>query len=358
MAEDENRGSGPVAERHRVDAQILQRYLCEHIDGFAGPLTIEQFKGGQSNPTYKLITPQRRYVMRAKPGPAAKLLPSAHAIEREFRVQQALAGSSVPVAAMHALCEDESLIGAGFYLMDFVDGEILREQSLPGFSPAERGARYDAMNATIAHLHTLDIDALGLRDFGRPGQYFARQIDRWTRQYAASRDGDIADMDRLIAWLPAHVPREAQEPVALVHGDYRIDNLVFAHGEPRLRAVLDWELSTLGHPLADFAYHVMTWHIVPGFISGLGGLDLDALGIPDEQAYVHAYQRRTGLDIGPHWDFSLAYNLFRLAAILQGVGARARAGMATDPDALRFAAQVPMLAALGWRFAQRAGGGA
>ena len=341
-----------------ANAARLQAWLQTQLEGFGGEMQVERLLGGRSNPGWRLRTAQRDCVLRARPGPRTSLLPSAHAIEREFRVQRALAGSAVPVAAMHALCEDESLIGAGFYLMDFVDGDILREQALPGFPPAERAARYDAMNATIAALHTLDIDALGLRDFGRPGQYFARQIDRWTRQYAASRDADIADMDRLIAWLPAHVPVEANEPVALVHGDYRIDNLVFAQGEPRLRAVLDWELSTLGHPLADFAYHVMTWHIAPDFLSGLGGLDLDALGIPDEAAYVQAYERLTGLSVGAHWDFSLAYNLFRLAAILQGVGARARAGMATDPEALKFAAQVPMLAALGWRFAQRAGGAA
>lgn len=343
----------------QVEARMpeLQAWLQAHVDGFEGELRIDRLHGGRSNPGWRLRSASRDCVLRARPGPRANLLPSAHAIEREFRVQQALAGSSVPVAAMHALCEDESVIGAGFYLMDFVDGDILREQALPGFAPEQRAARYDAMNAAIANLHTLDIDALGLRDFGRSSQYFARQIDRWTRQYAACRDGEIADMDRLIDWLPSHAPVEANEPVALVHGDFRIDNLVFAQGEPRLLAVLDWELSTLGHPLADFAYHVMTWHIAPGFISGLGGLDLDELGIPDEAAYVAAYQRRTGLDIGPHWDFSLAYNLFRLAAILQGVGARARAGMATDPEALKFAAQVPMLAALGWRFAQRAGRG-
>ena len=340
------------------NATRLQAWLQGQLEGFGGAMDIERLHGGRSNPGWRLRTAQRDCVLRARPGPRANLLPSAHAIEREFRVQQALAGSAVPVATMHALCEDESLIGAGFYVMDFVDGDILREQSLPGLEPTQRAERYDAMNAGIAALHLLDIDALGLRDYGRPGQYFARQIDRWTRQYAASRDGEIADMDKLIAWLPLHVPREEGEPVALVHGDFRIDNMVFARGEPRLLAVLDWELSTLGHPLADFSYHVMSWHIAPTALSGLGGLDLDAIGIPNEQAYVQAYERRTGMTVGGHWDFSLAYNLFRLAAILQGVGARARAGMATDPAALQFAAQVPYLAALGWGFAQRAGNNA
>jgi len=338
-----------------ANATRLQDWLCGHLEGFDGELQVERLAGGRSNPGWRLRTATRDCVLRARPGPRARLLPSAHAIEREFRVQQALAGSAVPVTTVHALCEDEAIIGAGFYVMDFVDGEIFRDPALPGLTADGRAARYQAMLAAIADLHQLDVDALGLRDFGRPGQYFARQIDRWTRQYLACRDRDIAAMERLIAWLPGAVPREDGEPVALVHGDFRIDNLVFAHGQPRLRAVLDWELSTLGHPLADLAYHVMTWHIVPGFLPGLGGLDLDALGIPAEQDYVQDYERRTGLRAGEHWDFCLAYNLFRLAAILQGVGARARAGMATDPQAPRFAAQVPMLAELGWRFAQRAG---
>ena len=335
----------------------LQQWLRPRIEGFDGEMRVDRLTGGRSNPGWRIRTATRDCVLRARPGPRAQLLPSAHAIEREFRVQQALAGSGVPVPAMHALCEDESIIGAGFYVMDFIDGDIFRDQSLPGLQPAARAARYDAMNAAIAGLHLLDVDGLGLRDYGRGGRYFARQIDRWTGQYAASRDRDIPAMQRLIAWLPAQVPTQDDEPVTLVHGDFRLDNLVFERGEPRLRAVLDWELSTLGHPLADFAYHVMSWHIAPGFLAGLGGLDLDALGIPGERDYVESYARRTGFDIGAHWDFYLAYNLFRLAAILQGVGARARAGMATDPDALRFGEQVPVLAELGWRFAQRAGRG-
>ena len=344
----------PLSPDVEANVAQLQGWLQAHLEGFQGAMQVDRLHGGRSNPGWRLRTAGRDCVLRARPGPRSQLLPSAHAIEREFRVQQALAGSSVPVTPVHALCEDEAIIGAGFYVMDFVDGDIFRDQVLPGLEPGQRASRYDAMNAGIAALHMLDIDALGLRDYGRSGNYFARQIDRWTRQYAASSNGEIADMDKLIAWLPAHVPHEANEPVSLVHGDYRLDNMVFARGEPRLVAVLDWELSTLGHPLADFAYHVMSWHIAPDFLSGLGGVDLDALGIPDESAYVQAYERRTGMTVGEHWDFCLAYNLFRLAAILQGVGARARAGMATDPDAAGFASQVPALAALGWRFAQRA----
>ena len=288
-------GAFPAVE---ASALRLQDWLRSHLEGFDGELHIERLAGGRSNPGWRLRTAARDCVLRARPGPRERLLPSAHAIEREFRVQQALAGSAVPVAAVHALCEDESIVGAGFYIMDFVDGEIFRDPSLPELSADGRAARYDAMLGAIADLHLLDVDALGLRDYGRPGQYFARQIDRWTRQYLATRDADIAAMEKLIAWLPGAVPREDHEPVALVHGDFRIDNLVFAHGEPRLRAVLDWELSTLGHPLADFGYHVMTWHIVPGFLPGLGGLDLDALGIPAEAAYVREYARSTGLRAG------------------------------------------------------------
>lgn len=333
----------------------LQAWLQATLEGFGGELQVDRLHGGRSNPGWRLRSGARDCVLRARPGPKASLLPSAHAIDREFRVQQALAASGFPVARMHALCEDEAIVGAGFYIMDFVDGDIFRDQSLPGLDPVRRADTYDAMNATIAALHVLDVDALGLSDYGRSGEYLRRQIDRWTRQYAASRDREIVAMDKLIVWLPANIPHEAQEPVALVHGDFRLDNMVFAAGEPRLRAVLDWELSTLGHPLADFAYHVMSWHIPPDFLAGLSGLDLEALGIPTEPDYVAAYERRTGFAIGEHWDFYLAYNLFRLAAIVQGVGARARAGMATDPDALRFGQQTQRLAELGWRFAQRAG---
>ncbi len=343
-----------------IDA--LQAHLTDHLPGFEGPLAIEQFKGGQSNPTYRLSTPSRRYVMRSKPGPVAKLLPSAHAIEREFRVMNALAGSAVPVARMHLLCEDEAVIGRAFYIMEHVDGRVLWDQSLPGMTPAERGAIYDEMNRVLAALHTVDVRALGLTDYGKPGSYFERQIGRWSKQYAASITQPIEAMDRLIEWLPAHMPDSARDEnqVTIVHGDYRLDNLMFHPTEPRVLAVLDWELSTLGHPLADFSYHCMAWHITPGAFRGIGGLHLAELGIPAERAYIDAYCRRTGRT-DPHardtlardWNFYLAYNLFRMAAILQGIAKRVEDGTAASEQARQAGAGARPLAELGWQFAQR-----
>ena len=262
---------------------------------FHGPISLELFKGGQSNPTYKLITAERTYAMRTKPGPADKLLASAHAIEREFRVLSALARTEVPVAEVHVLCEDEAVIGRAFYLMEFVDGRVLWEQGLPGFDAGERAAIYDEMNRVIAALHSVDYAAIGLADFGKPGNYFARQIGRWSRQYQASETEKIAEMDQLIAWLPAHIPPD--DETTIVHGDYRLDNLMFAHDEPRILAILDWELSTLGHPLADFSYHCMSWHIPPDSFAASRVWISTALGIPDEAAYVQAYCRRTGRDV-------------------------------------------------------------
>jgi len=343
------------------DAAALQAYLAHALPGFSGPLQIEQFKGGQSNPTYRLSTPGQRYVMRSKPGPVAKLLPSAHAIEREFRVMKALADSPVPVARMHLLCEDESVIGRAFYIMEHVEGRVLWDQSLPGFSPAERAAVYDEMNRVLAALHGCDVQALGLADYGKPGSYFERQIGRWSKQYAASITQPIEAMDRLIAWLPAHLPDSARDgsQVSIVHGDYRLDNLMFHPSEPRVLAVLDWELSTLGHPLADFSYHCMAWHIQPGSFRGIGGLDLQALGIPSESAYIEAYCRRTGrtgpsaqATLAHDWNFYLAYNLFRMAAILQGIAKRVEDGTASSEQARQAGAGARPLAELGWRFAQ------
>ena len=336
-----------------LDTAALVGYLGERIDAFAGPITASRFKGGQSNPTWLLSTPGRQYVMRAKPAPVAQLLPSAHAVEREFRLQSALAGSAVPVARMHCLCEDESVIGAAFYVMDYVEGRIFWEQSLPGLEPAERAAIYDELNRVIAELHQVDPIARGLSDYGKAGNYFARQIDRWTRQYRASETGGIEAMDRLIAWLPQHVPHEADPQVSLVHGDYRIDNVIFHPTEPRILAVIDWELSTVGHPLADFAYHVMSWHIAPGgAMRGLGGVDLDALGIPREPDYIATYERRVGCAISGDWNFYLAYNLFRIAAILQGIAKRVEEGTASSAQAADYGRQARPLAELGWRFAR------
>ncbi len=348
---EQNVGTTPVAERHRFDVGALDTWMRANVEDFAGPLTVEQFKGGQSNPTFRLSTPSRAYVMRAKPGPVAKLLPSAHAVEREYKVLAALAGTDVPVARVYGLCEDESVIGRAFYIMDCVEGRVLWDQSLPGVSNAERDAIYDEMNRVIAALHKVDVTAVGLTDFGRPGNYFARQISRWSKQYLLSETEKIPEMDRLIEWLPQHIP-EGDES-AIVHGDYRLDNMMFDRERPRVLAVLDWELSTIGHPLADFSYHCMSWHIPPGQFRGIAGLDLAALGIPSEAEYMRRYCARTGREHIGHWDFYLAYNCFRLAGILQGIVKRALDGTASSPQALEQGKRVRPLAEMAWAFAQQ-----
>ncbi len=353
-------GTKPVAEQHAFDVGALQAYLERHLDGFRGPLTVEQFKGGQSNPTFKLVTPGSTYVMRCKPGPVAKLLPSAHAIEREFTVMRALRGNGVPVPVMHLLCEDEAVIGRAFYVMEFVQGRVLWDQTLPGMNPAERGAIYDEMNRVIAALHSVDVAAAGLAGYGKPGNYFERQIGRWSKQYLASVTQPIAEMDRLIEWLPTHIPASARDDglTAIVHGDYRLDNVIFHPSQPRILAVLDWELSTLGHPLADFSYHCMAWHIPPGSFRGIGGVDLASLGIPSEQDYIRRYCARTGLatpeQLAPDWNFYLAYNMFRIAAILQGIAKRVEAGTASSAQARASGAGARPMAELAWSFAQKA----
>ena len=355
-----NVGTKPVAESHAFDVAALQAHLEARLPGFAGPLTVEQFKGGQSNPTYKLVTPTQAYVMRSKPGPVAKLLPSAHAIEREFAVMGGLYGTDVPVPRMHLLCDDESIIGRAFYVMEFVEGRVLWEQSLPAFDKPGRAAIYDEMNRVIAALHNVDVKAAGLEAYGKPGNYFERQIGRWTKQYQASVTQPIDAMDRLIEWLPAHIPASARDEsqVSVVHGDYRLDNLVFHPSEPRVVAVLDWELSTLGHPLADFSYHCMSWHIPPGSFRGLGGVDLASLGIPDEKSYVRLYCERTGRPdpeaVMSDWNFYLAYNMFRLAGILQGIAKRVEMGTASSAQARQAGAGARPLAEMGWAIAQKA----
>jgi aminoglycoside phosphotransferase (APT) family kinase protein len=343
---------GEVTERHRFAVEPLAAYLAAHLPGFCPPLQVRQFQGGQSNPTYLLITPSGQYVMRSKPGPAAKLLPSAHAIEREFRVMNALRKQGIPVPRLHLLCEDESVIGRAFFVMEHVAGRIFWEQSLPQSNPAERAAIYDEMNRVIAQLHTVDVQRAGLSDFGKSGNYFARQIARWSRQYQASETVRIEPMNRLIEWLPQHVP--PGDETAVVHGDYRMDNLIFHPTEPRIIAVLDWELSTLGHPLADFSYHCLSWHIPPGAFRGIAGLDHAALGIPSETEYVRRYCERTGRKRIDHWNFYLAYNLFRIAAILQGVYKRYTEGIASSDSARHAGANAQALAALGWQYAQQA----
>jgi aminoglycoside phosphotransferase (APT) family kinase protein len=353
-------GTRAVSDQHAVDMGALSAWLQAHVPSFEGPLEIEMFKGGQSNPTYKLVTPNAAYVMRAKPGPVAKLLPSAHAIEREFRVMSALQGSEVPVAQMLALCEDESVIGRAFYIMECVNGRVMWDQSLPDLDNAQRGAVYDEMNRVLAELHKVKPSAVGLDGYGKPGNYFERQIGRWSKQYLASITQPIPEMDHLMEWLPLHIPAMARDEslVSIVHGDYRLDNLMFHPTEPRVLAVLDWELSTLGHPLADFSYHCMAWHIAPGAFRGIGGLDVASLGIPLESEYIARYCERTGFatpeQLQADWNFYLAYNLFRLAAILQGIAKRVETGTASSAQAVSSAAGARPLAELAWRFASAA----
>jgi len=326
----------------------LEAWLRDHVEGFRGPVTAERFAGGQSNPSYRLDAASGPYVLRRKPpGP---LLPSAHAVDREFRVMAALADTPVPVPRVHALCEDDGVIGSAFYVMEYLDGRIFWDQRLPEIgNPADRAAMFQSMNAVIAALHSVDYGAIGLGDFGRPGNYMGRQIARWSRQYQASETEPMEAMDNLIAWLPKNIPPETGTTV--VHGDYRLDNVIFHPTEPRILAVLDWELSTLGEPLADFAYHCMSWHIPPGQFRGIAGLDLAQLGIPTEAEYVRAYCRRTGRDgIDPsHWDFYLAYNLFRIAAILQGIMKRVVDGTAASAHARDAGGRAKPMAELGWK---------
>ena len=350
-------GERALGARPPFDAAALEHWLVTHVDGFSGPLTISQFNGGQSNPTYRLTTPAAAYVLRTKPAPAAKLLPSAHAIEREYRVMDALAGTDVPVARMRGLCEDESVIGVAFYVMDFVAGRVLWDPSLPGMTPAERGEIYDEMNRVIAALHRVDYRAIGLESYGKPGDYIARQIARWSKQYRASETETIEAMDRLIEWLPAHLPTGAPdtpERTTIVHGDFRLDNLIFHPSEPRVLAVLDWELSTLGDPLADFSYHCMAWHVSPGVFRGIAGLDWQALGIPGEDVYIRRYSERTGVAPPAQWHFYLAYNMFRIAAILQGIMKRVSDGTAASQQALDAGKRARPMAELAWEYAQRA----
>ncbi|MCX7241967.1 MAG: phosphotransferase [Burkholderiales bacterium] len=353
-------GTRPVSDQHAVDLAALSSWLQSHLPGFEGPLSLEMFKGGQSNPTYKLITPTRSYVMRAKPGPVAKLLPSAHAVEREFAVMRGLQDTDVPVPRMYCLCEDEAVIGRAFYIMECMEGRVLWDQSLPGMSREQRGAIYAEMNRVIAALHKVDFAQRGLKDYGKPGNYFERQIARWSRQYAASITQPIVEMDHLIEWLPKNIPPLARDEsmVSIVHGDFRLDNLMFHAQEARVVAVLDWELSTLGHPLADFSYHCMAWHIPPGAFRGIGGLDFASLGIPSEDEYIRLYCERTGIatpaQLKTEWNFYMAYNMFRIAAILQGIAKRVEAGTASSAQAVSSAAGARPLAQMAWKFAQQA----
>jgi aminoglycoside phosphotransferase (APT) family kinase protein len=329
------------------DVAALECWLGEHIAGFRGPLRVERFAGGQSNPTYRLSAPSGSYVLRKQP--AGVLLPSAHAVDREYRVMTALRDTPVPVPRTFGHCADPSLIGTPFFVMDCVAGRIFWDPALPELGPAERGALWDDVNRVVAELHRVDVDAVGLADYGRPGNYFERQIARWTRQYRASEMAPIAAMDRLIEWLPAHVP--PGDETTVVHGDLRLDNMIVHPSEPRVVALLDWELSTLGHPLADFSYHVMTWRLGAAEFRGMAGRDLAALGIPGEDAYVAAYCARVGrapIDRST-WEFAMAFSMFRLAAILQGIARRAEDGTAASSEAVEAGRRARPIAEVAWR---------
>jgi aminoglycoside phosphotransferase (APT) family kinase protein len=347
-------GTKDVASALALDAARLENYLAAQVKGFAGPLSVKQFKGGQSNPTYLLQTPTRAYVLRRKP--PGKLLPSAHAVDREYHVISALYAQDFPVAEPLLYCDDASVAGTAFYVMSFVDGRVFWEPQMPASNPAERAAVYDAMNEAIARLHSFEPARIGLADFGKGENYVARQVERWSKQYRASETQHIEEMERLIEWLPRHIPPAG--PVRLVHGDYRLDNLIVARDAPRVIAVLDWELSTLGDPLADFTYHLMTWHM-PQSESAAGtaslvGHDLCALGIPSMADYVDDYVLRTGLDPRSALPAYLAYNFFRIAAILQGIIGRVRDGTATSEFAPAKAELIRPLAEKAWEFAQQA----
>lgn len=351
-AQDLNSGTKPVDPRHAIDEVKLAAWLGANVEGYAGPLEVRQFKGGQSNPTYQLVTPGRKYVLRRKP--PGKLLPSAHAVDREYKVISSLNKADFPVAKAYALCLDEDVIGTIFYVMENVEGRILWDGTLPDYQPAERRAIYEAQIDTLAALHTVDYAAVGLADYGKPGNYFARQIDRWTKQYKASETTPIPEMDRLIDWLAKTVP--ADDQTSIVHGDYRLDNMILHATEPRVIAVLDWELSTLGNPLADFSYFLMNWVMPSDQRGGLAEIkDLEAYGVPTIPQAVERYCKATGRAGLPELDWYFSYNLFRLAGICQGIVGRVRDGTAASAHAQLMEARVPVLAKGAWAFARKAG---
>jgi len=335
-----------------LDIAALDVWMQAHVTDYRGPLTAERFAGGQSNPTFKLTTPYRAYVLRRKP--PGQLLKGAHAIEREAQVLRALGPTGFPVARLYGLCTDETVIGSWFYVMEMVEGRIFWDATFPEVPNAQRPAYFDAMNDTIARMHNVDVNTVGLQDYGRPGNYFQRQIARWSRQYVEDVDaGRDPLMDRLIEWLPANLP-DAPEETALVHGDFRCDNMIFHPTEPKVMAVLDWELSTLGHPLADFAYHTMMYRMPPDIVAGLGNADIVALNIPSEEDYVAAYCRRTGRASIPGYDFYMAFNFFRLAAIFHGIKGRVIRGNASSAQAEERIKVLPKLIRLAWEQAERA----
>lgn len=341
--------------------RALLRWLEQHIEGFCGPVRLERLAGGQSNPTFKLETPTASYVLRSKPGRGADLLPSAHALEREFGLLRALRGSRVPVPRALRLCEDESVLGRVFYVMDLVPGSVWWDQSLPDMGAASRGKVYDQMNMTLSALHSVNYKELRLEALERPGNYLERQIGRWSKQYLASVHEPLPTMRLLMDWLPSNLPVSARDPhlKSLVHGDFRLDNLMFDSDSLEVRAVLDWELATIGHPIADFAYHCMSWYLPKPTFRGIEGLDLASLGIPSLDTYIRRYCERTKFvsweQLAEEWPFYMAFNLFKSAAILQGVVHRAEVGIAADRQAGDFAKDVSLAANLAWSFARSPG---
>jgi len=344
-------GVGETPEHLKIDTGKLEAFLRERIDGFDGPLDVKKFRGGQSNPTYLLTTPAKKYVLRRKP--PGELLPSAHAVDREYRVMTALGGEGFPVPKTYLLCEDQDVAGTTFFVMDFVEGRIFWDSGLQDTAKEERRPLYMALVDTLADLHRIDYEKAGLSDFGKPGNYFERQTARWSKQYRAAETETVEGMDRLIDWLPRAVPND--DATSVVHGDYRFDNVIMASDAPEVRAVLDWELSTLGHPLADFTYFLMAWFFPKDVRGGLAGRDLDAEGLPSLDDVVQRYCQRTGRDGLPDLEVCLAYNMFRIAAIIQGVYARSLKGSASSPEAAKIGAQVRPLATLAWSFAEKAG---
>lgn len=344
-------GTGPVREAHRFDQLALARWMQDNIEGFSGKLEIEQFKGGQSNPTYRLITPERDYVLRRKPpGP---LLKGAHAVEREARVIAAVGAAGFPVPKVFGTCDDASVLGSGFFVMELVRGRIFWESSFSTVASTDRFRYLDAMNGTLAQLHGLDYVSLGLGDYGKPGRYVARQVDRWSRQYVGDEAaGRNVDMDSVIEWLKINLPD--RDETALTHGDFRVDNLIFHPVEPRVIAVLDWELSTLGDPLADFAYNAMMYRLPPDILGGIGGFDLAQLALPDEASYISAYCRRTGREQVVDFDYYVVFNMFRFAAILHGIRARVARGTAVSEDARAMGDKFARVARIAWEEAKRA----
>lgn len=338
-----------IRRGHEIDVDALAGYLSAHLPAFFGPFAIRQFEGGQSNPTYLLQTPDRDYVLRKQP--PGDLLPSAHQVDREYRVMTALLGSGLPVPQTLLWCADTGVIGTSFFVMECVDGRVFRQPHLPGVPPEDRAAMYDDMADVLARLHRVDVAAAGLSDYGKPGNYYARQIARWTRQYLAAKTHDIPAMDRLMEWLPAHIP--PGDETAVVHGDYRVENLIFHPVEPRIVAIVDWELSTLGHPLADLAYNCLTYHLPPEALGRAGGEEIDRRGVPSEAEYVTAYCRRSGRSGVRDWHFYLAFSMFRLASILQGVYARGLHGNAASAHALQRGAAARQIAERGWATAQQ-----